>query len=157
MSFLASASWIRTHALRARPEMGLMRTSVRSDIWDVQQNGLLRVRFVISRHVVKRLIAILVVLIPFAQGRAEQLPIRTYTTADGLPRDSIHKIVPDPRGYLWFCTSDGLSRFDGYEFVNYGTAHGLPHRLVYDLLITRNGDYWAATAGGLAHFNARSE
>jgi hypothetical protein len=97
---------------------------------------------------VKRLIVILVVLIPFAQSRAEQLPIRTYTTADGLPRDSIHKIVPDPRGYLWFCTSDGLSRFDGYEFVNYSTAHGLPHRMVYDLLITRSGDYWAGTAAG---------
>lgn len=101
----------------------------------------------------KRLIAILVVLIPLAQGRAEQLPIRTYTTADGLPRDSINKIVSDPRGYLWFCTSDGLSRFDGYEFVNYSTAHGLSHRVVYDLLITRNGDYWAATAAGLAHFD----
>src|SRR5688572_30042740 len=84
MSFLASASLIRTHALRARPEVGLMRTSGRSDIWDVQQNGLLQVQFVISRHV-------------------------------GLPRDSIHKIVPDPRGYLWFCASDGLSRLKGIE------------------------------------------
>ena len=70
----------------------------------------------------KRLVAIFVVLISFAHSRAEQLPIRTYTTADGLPRDSIQTIVSDPRGYLWFCTSDGLSRFDGYEFVNYGLA-----------------------------------
>ena len=37
--------------------------------------------------------------------RAEQLPVRIYATADGLPRDRI-----------WFCTNDGLSRFDGYEF-----------------------------------------
>jgi ligand-binding sensor domain-containing protein/two-component sensor histidine kinase len=102
---------------------------------------------------VKRLIAILVILIPLVQGRAEQLPIRTYTTADGLLRDSIHKIVTDPRGYLWFCTSAGLSRFDGYEFVNYSTADGLPNRVVYDLLITRNGDYWAATPAGLARFD----
>ena len=50
-----------------------------------------------------------------ARNRAEQLPIRTYTTADGLPRDRVYKIVPDPRGFLWFCTYDGLSRFDGYE------------------------------------------
>jgi ligand-binding sensor domain-containing protein len=79
---------------------------------------------------VKRVVAILLlVLSAYAQTRAEQLPIRTYTTADGLPRDSILKIIPDPRGYLWFCTSDGLSRFDGYEFVNYSVAHGLPHRV----------------------------
>jgi len=61
---------------------------------------------------VKRVVAIFVLLlISGAQLRAEQLPIRTYTTADGLARDSIHRIVSDPLGYLWFCTSDGLSRF----------------------------------------------
>jgi ligand-binding sensor domain-containing protein len=103
---------------------------------------------------VKRVVAIfLLVLIPGAQLRAEQLPIRTYTTADGLARDSIHKIISDPLGYLWFCTSDGLSRFDGYEFVNYSVAQSLPHRVVYDLLITNSGDYWVATSAGLAHFN----
>lgn len=103
---------------------------------------------------VKRVVAILLlVLISSAQPRAEQLPIRTYTTADGLARDSIHEIVSDPLGYLWFCTSDGLSRFDGYEFVNYTVAQGLPHRVVYDLLITTSGDYWVATAAGVARFN----
>ena len=106
---------------------------------------------------VKRVVAILLlVLISCAQCRAEQLPIRTYTTADGLARDSIHRIVSDPLGYLWFCTSDGLSRFDGYEFVNYTVAHGLPNRVVYDLLITTSGDYWVATAAGLARFNPRT-
>ena len=102
----------------------------------------------------KRAIAIsLLVLFCCAQDRAEQLPIRIYTTADGLPRDRVYKIVPDPRGFLWFCTYDGLSRFDGHEFVNYSVAHGLPHRLVFDLLITRSGDYWVATSAGVARFN----
>lgn len=103
---------------------------------------------------VKRAIAIFVfVLVCCAQHRAEQLPIRTYTTADGLPRDRVYKIVPDPRGFLWFCTYDGLSRFDGYEFVNYSVAQGLPHRVVFDLLITQSGDYWVATSAGVARFN----
>jgi len=103
---------------------------------------------------VKRAIAIFVlVLLSCAQSRAEQLPIRTYTTADGLARDRVFKIVPDPRGFLWFCTYDGLSRFDGFEFVNYSVAQGLPHRVVFDLLITRSGDYWVATSAGVARFN----
>lgn len=85
--------------------------------------------------------------------KAEQLPIRTYTTADGLARDRVYKIVADPRGFLWFCTYDGISRFDGYEFVNYSVADGLPQRVVYDLLIPRQGDYWVATSGGIARFN----
>lgn len=49
--------------------------------------------------------------------------------------------------------NDGLSRFDGYEFVNYSVAQGLPHRVVFDLLITRSGDYWVVTSAGVAHFN----
>jgi ligand-binding sensor domain-containing protein len=83
---------------------------------------------------VKPVIAIsLFLFVSGASPRAEQLPIRTYTTVDGLPRDRVYKIVPDPRGFLWFCTYDGLSRFDGYEFVNYNVAQGLPHRVVFDL------------------------
>src|SRR5215213_3109536 len=99
-------------------------------------------------------IAILTLLLLGLNGtKAEQLPIRTYTTADGLARDRVYKIVADPRGFLWFCTYDGISRFDGYDFVNYSVADGLPNRVVYDLLIPRQGDYWVATSGGIARFN----
>ena len=88
-----------------------------------------------------------------AHARAEQLPVRTYTTTDGLARDYVGKIVQDSHGFIWFCTSEGLSRFDGYRFTNYGTAQGLPSRLVYDLLETRGGVYWVSTGGGLVLFD----
>src|SRR6266851_6588375 len=85
---------------------------------------------------------------------AEQLPVRTYTTADGLPRDYVLRIVRDSHGFLWFCTGDGLSRFNGYEFTNYGVEHGLPNPVINDLLETRRGVYWVATnGGGVARFN----
>src|SRR6266705_3565741 len=85
---------------------------------------------------------------------AEQLPVRTYTTADGLPRDLVQRIVRDSHGFLWFCTGDGLSRFNGYEFTTYGVEHGLPHPVINDLLETRRGVYWVATnGGGIARFN----
>jgi ligand-binding sensor domain-containing protein/two-component sensor histidine kinase len=87
--------------------------------------------------------------------RAEQLPIKTYTTADGLARDQINRIVRDAHGFLWFCTPEGLSRFDGYTFTNYTAAQGLPHRSVRDLLETRTGIYWIATGDGLCRFNPK--
>ncbi len=79
---------------------------------------------------------------------SERLPITRYTIADGLPHDRIYRIVRDSRGFLWFCTADGLSRFDGDEFKNYTRADGLPHSLINDLLETRAGVYWVATNGG---------
>ncbi|HVF91069.1 MAG TPA: two-component regulator propeller domain-containing protein [Blastocatellia bacterium] len=84
---------------------------------------------------------------------AERLPIRTYTTADGLTRDHINRIAQDSRGFLWFCTSEGLSRFDGYEFINYGKEQGLPGRQVTDFLETRGGACWLGTNEGLCRFN----
>jgi len=84
----------------------------------------------------------------------QQLPVRTYTTADGLPRDLVLRIVRDSHGFLWFCTGDGLSRFNGYEFTTYGVEQGLPHPVINDLLETRRGVYWVATnGGGIARFN----
>jgi ligand-binding sensor domain-containing protein len=85
---------------------------------------------------------------------AQQLPVRSYTTADGLPRDLVTRIVRDSHGFLWFCTGEGLSRFNGYEFTNYGVEHGLPHPFINDLIETRRGVYWVATnGGGVARFN----
>ncbi|HZT61424.1 MAG TPA: two-component regulator propeller domain-containing protein [Pyrinomonadaceae bacterium] len=84
---------------------------------------------------------------------AEQLPLKTYATADGLASDQINRIVRDSRGFMWFATEEGLSRFDGYAFTNYTTDQGLPHRTVNDILETRDGTYWIATDGGLCRFN----
>ncbi len=78
---------------------------------------------------------------------AERLPITHFSTADGLAHNRVARIVPDSHGFIWFCTPEGLSRFDGYAFVNYGMTHGLPYPAVNDLLETTHG-YWIATNGG---------
>jgi len=99
------------------------------------------------------LLPVLLLAAPAPRVQAERLPIKTYTTADGLARDSVNRIVQDSHGFLWFCTTEGLSRFDGYKFTTYGTDQGLPHRNVTDLLETRDGVYWIATGAGLCRFN----
>ena len=101
------------------------------------------------------LFLLLCLAIGSSKSHAEQLPIKTYTTADGLVRDEINRIIQDSHGYLWFCTDEGLSRFDGYKFTNYTTADGLPSGAVSDLLETRDGTYLVATAHGLSQFNPR--
>jgi streptogramin lyase len=90
-------------------------------------------------------------------ARAERLPLKAYTVADGLPNNVINKIVRDSRGFLWFCTQEGLSRFDGYSFTDYGVNQGLPHAIVNDLLETRKGELWVATNAGLVFFSPRGE
>src|SRR5262245_17594515 len=100
-----------------------------------------------------RILLPLVLLLVAAAADAERLPLKTYTTADGLAHNEIHRIVRDSRGFLWFCTRDGLSRFDGYAFTNFGIEQGLPSANVSDLLETRSGEYWVATTRGLVRFD----
>lgn len=85
--------------------------------------------------------AAIFLLLTAAFLRAEKLPFKSYTTSDGLAHDRVSRIVKDSRGFLWFCTSEGLSRFDGYEFKNYTQDDGLPHRSISDFLETRGGDW----------------
>jgi ligand-binding sensor domain-containing protein len=87
-------------------------------------------------------------------AHAERLAIKAYTTADGLPSTFVQHIVQDSRGFLWFSTRDGLSRFDGYRFVTYGTSDGLPVPTINFLVERRDGTHWVATnGGGVCHFN----
>ena len=107
-----------------------------------------------GRLIIFRIVsAIAVFLVLASLSGAEQLPIKTYTTADGLAHNVVNRVKRDSRGFLWFCTREGLSRFDGYGFTNYGIEQGLPSAIVHDLLETREGDYWVATAAGLCRFN----
>jgi ligand-binding sensor domain-containing protein len=86
---------------------------------------------------------------------AERLPIRAYSTADGLPHNTVMRIVRDSHGFLWFCTLRGLARFDGYTFQNYDAGQGL-RGSVTDVLETRAGEYWIATLNGLYRFHPSS-
>jgi len=91
--------------------------------------------------------------LPAIPSRAELLPIQPYTTASGLARDVVWCIVQDSRGFLWFCTAEGLSRFDGYSFTTFGSEDGLPGKSVTDLIEARDGTIWVATDDGLTRLD----
>lgn len=86
--------------------------------------------------------------------RAERLSFKIFTTENGLPQNVINRVMRDSRGFLWFSTEDGLSRFDGQVFVNYNIAEGLPHSQVNFALEAGDGSLWLATNGGIARMDA---
>src|SRR5258706_16336559 len=79
---------------------------------------------------------------------AERLPIKLFTSADGLGSSFISSLMRDSRGFLWASTRDGLSRFDGSRFVTYqiggkGAPPGIEH-----ILESPNRIYWLCHNGG---------
>lgn len=73
---------------------------------------------------------------------AQRLPMRLYTTEDGLWSGFVNHMMRDSRGFLWLCTRDGLSRFDGYHFTNYKIADGpLSQNFTY-MFESHGGIFW---------------
>src|SRR5437762_1892518 len=85
-----------------------------------------------------------------AQPIRGRLPLESFTTAQGLANDSITTITTDSRGFVWFGTLDGLSRYDGNHFINYTTADGLPDRMIWSFAEDRRHDMWIGTSEGAA-------
>jgi len=50
--------------------------------------------------------------------------IENYSTEDGLSHDVIRSIVKDQEGFMWFGIWDGISRFDGRNFITYKATAG---------------------------------
>ncbi|MBW1655634.1 hybrid sensor histidine kinase/response regulator transcription factor [Flavobacterium quisquiliarum] len=44
-----------------------------------------------------------------------------YLVEDGLPHNIINHIIQDKKGFMWFATTNGLSKYNGYRFKNYKT------------------------------------
>lgn len=55
----------------------------------------------------------------FSDGKTNILSFDYFSQADGLPNNQIQCIFQDKNGWIWLGTSQGLSRFDGYRFVNF--------------------------------------
>src|SRR5215213_1654206 len=99
------------------------------------------------------LLAFLVLLFVSLIARAERLPVKIYTSADGLGSSFINSSMRDSREFLWFATRDGLSRFDGREFTTYQIGEKDAPPGIEQILETRNGVYWITTTGGLYRFD----
>ena len=71
----------------------------------------------------------------------------SWTSANGLPVNSINHIVQDRVGYIWVTTFDGLVRFDGARFTIYNTSNspGLETNRLLLMHEARDGTLWITT------------
>lgn len=71
--------------------------------------------------------------------QAQQLPLETYTPANGLVDARITKMFQDSKGRIYFLTREGFSIFDGQHFENYGGAIGSKAEIFNDITEYSNG------------------
>src|SRR5215467_3608076 len=102
----------------------------------------------------RHLVPVIVFFAATCLVRAERLPVRLYTTADGLWSSAINYLMRDSHGFIWLCTRDGISRFDGYGFVNYKINDDPAAGYVRYMFEDSKGVFWIALYnGGLYRFD----
>jgi len=65
-----------------------------------------------------------------------------FNTKQGLISNETKQIVQDKKGFLWISSIDGISRFDGYQFVNYRLTN---IRMYCAIAVDEQGMLWAAS------------
>ncbi|PCH71332.1 MAG: hypothetical protein COC06_01470 [Bacteroidales bacterium] len=73
-----------------------------------------------SSHKLLRCIFCFSLCIGYLSAYSQQtIRYERFSTFDGLGNNSIYDITTDSKGYIWFATYDGLTRYDGYEFIKF--------------------------------------
>jgi ligand-binding sensor domain-containing protein/signal transduction histidine kinase len=95
--------------------------------------------------------------IPAINFFAEDIPFVNITVENGLSQTTVECIYQDSQGFLWFCTHEGIDRFDGYEFVNFNhdpqDINSIRENVAYAISEDRNGNMWFGTQTGLDRYN----
>jgi diguanylate cyclase (GGDEF)-like protein/PAS domain S-box-containing protein len=83
------------------------------------------------------------------------------SVAEGLSDGSVFSIVSDKHGFLWVATYEGLSRYDGSNFVVYrhknGQSKSIANNLIRKLFIDKDNVLWVGTQQGLSRYNMNSD
>lgn len=97
----------------------------------------------------KRVNFIFLLLIAGQQIWCQEISRIHYTIKDGLPGPTVYQCLQDRRGFIWFATNTGVSRFDGRQFRNYNKEDGLPDNEIVKMYLDSHDDVWFMSFSGV--------
>ncbi len=82
---------------------------------------------------------------------------RLYTSEYGLANSQIKNTYQDSKGFIWICTENGLSRFDGMNFSTFRFERDKPTSIASNMVLATYEDsdnvFWVGTSAGLQIFD----
>jgi ligand-binding sensor domain-containing protein/anti-sigma regulatory factor (Ser/Thr protein kinase) len=80
---------------------------------------------------------------------AQQYPIIKYGTEDGLGHSVVYRVYQDKKGFIWFSTDNGLTRYDGRQFRNFVAKDGLRSNFIFGVAENDSAMVVSTFGGGL--------
>ncbi len=91
----------------------------------------------------------------------QQLLFRNYTVSQGLGSNTVWAIAQDAKGYIWFGTKNGLSRFDGYAFKSFRSGNqeknAIGDNFIHAIVPYNDKSIWIGTEKGVYVLNLETE
>ena len=92
---------------------------------------------------------------------AQSYQFKHLEVSDGLSNNSVNTICKDRDGFMWFGTTTGLNRYDGYTFKIYQHAENdpgsLPDNYITDIAEMPDGRFWVNTGRGYVLFDKEQD
>ncbi|MFZ2096838.1 MAG: two-component regulator propeller domain-containing protein [Anaerolineales bacterium] len=93
-------------------------------------------------------------------AQSDSIRFEHVSTEQGLSQSTVHAILQDRVGFMWFGTEGGLNKYDGYQFTIYkhdpDDPLSLSNNIVNSLYEDQDGVLWIGTAVGLDRFDPKS-
>ena len=83
------------------------------------------------------------------EAPSQQLALRRFTVAEGLPAPFCAVLIQDSRGFLWLGSPEGLTTFDGTAFTTFTKAHGFDNAPPWIAVEDSNGTLLVGGRRGL--------
>jgi signal transduction histidine kinase/ligand-binding sensor domain-containing protein len=81
-------------------------------------------------------------------GFSQSYSYRHYSQEDGLSSSTVYCAMQDSKGFMWFGTEAGVSRFDGKTFTRFTMDDGLTDNEVFQVREDSKGRIWFLTFNG---------
>ena len=96
-------------------------------------------------------------IVPTVPNRIqERYDVAYLGIENGLANNAVTSVYKDKRGLMWFGTYDGISRYDGYNFLNFrnepNDANSLINNRIVSICGTQN-EVWIGTKGGISVYD----
>ncbi len=77
------------------------------------------------------LLIFFILVITFNCFTQDNLKFYHLTREDGLSQSTVNDILQDYEGFFWFCTDNGVNKWNGYDFIHYVFNENNPNSLAF--------------------------
>ena len=93
----------------------------------------------------------------FLTAHSSEYIFEQISLEEGLPSLEVQETFQQSNGFIWFATSRGASRYDGYSFRHFyyspNSVDHISNNFISKIVEDKTGNIWLATEDGLNRIN----